>query len=92
MFKNVKQINDIGDIFMGRQWQIGDPVDYTTDGWMDAQNWGHESDDNDGESRENWVGFTRFKSRRVWKKGLGFAYGFQGGRSTSLHQHGTGFK
>lgn len=24
---------------MGRRWQIGDPVDYTTDGWMDAQNW-----------------------------------------------------
>ena len=26
---------------MGREWQIGDPVDETTDGWMDAQNWGH---------------------------------------------------
>ena len=39
---------------MGRQWQIGDPVDYTTDGWMDAQNWGHESDDNDGENC--WTG------------------------------------
>ena len=24
---------------MGRQWKIGDPVDYTSDGWMDAQNW-----------------------------------------------------
>ncbi len=24
---------------MGRRWQIGDPVDYTSDGWMDAQNW-----------------------------------------------------
>lgn len=24
---------------MGRKWQIGDPVDYSTDGWMDAQNW-----------------------------------------------------
>lgn len=39
---------------MGREWQIGDPVDYTTDGWMDAQNWGHEPDDDD-ESR----GFER---------------------------------
>lgn len=29
---------------MGREWQIGDPVDYTTDGWMDAQNWGHGGD------------------------------------------------
>ena len=36
---------------MGRQWQIGDPVDYTTDGWMDAQNWGHGFDDNNGENR-----------------------------------------
>lgn len=36
---------------MGREWQIGDPVDYTTDGWMDAQNWGHGSDDDDGENR-----------------------------------------
>ncbi len=24
---------------MGREWKIGDPVDYTSDGWMDAQNW-----------------------------------------------------
>lgn len=24
---------------MGRNWQIGDPVDYSNDGWMDAQNW-----------------------------------------------------
>lgn len=23
-----------------REWQIGDPVDGTTDGWLDAQNWG----------------------------------------------------
>lgn len=30
---------------MGREWQIGDPVDYTTDGWMDAQNWGHGEED-----------------------------------------------
>lgn len=29
-----------------REWKIGDPVDGTTDGWMDAQNWGHgESDE-----------------------------------------------
>lgn len=28
-----------------REWQIGDPVDGTTDGWMDAQNWGHGRDD-----------------------------------------------
>lgn len=26
-----------------REWQIGDPVDGTTDGWMDAQNWGRGS-------------------------------------------------
>ena len=32
---------------MGREWQIGDSVDYTTDGWMDAQNWGHGQDDDD---------------------------------------------
>lgn len=32
---------------MGREWQIGDPVDYTTDGWMDAQNWGHGVDDDE---------------------------------------------
>ena len=30
---------------MGREWQIGDPVDGTTDGWMDAQNWGHGGND-----------------------------------------------
>ena len=23
-----------------REWQIGDQVDGTTDGWMDAQKWG----------------------------------------------------
>lgn len=34
---------------MGREWQIGDPVDYTTDGWMDAQNWGHGNSDDDDE-------------------------------------------
>ena len=34
---------------MGREWQIGDPVDDTTDGWMYAQNWGHGSDDDDDE-------------------------------------------
>lgn len=28
-----------------REWQIGDPVDGTTDGWMDAQNWGHGRED-----------------------------------------------
>ena len=28
-----------GGILMGREWKIGDPVDYTSDGWMDAQNW-----------------------------------------------------
>lgn len=39
---------------MGREWQIGDPVDYTTDGWMDAQNWGHGGNDDDGES--SWTG------------------------------------
>lgn len=32
---------------MGGNWQIGDPVDYTTDGWMDAQNWGHGCDDDE---------------------------------------------
>ena len=32
---------------MGREWQIGDSVDDTTDGWMDAQNWGHGNDDDD---------------------------------------------
>lgn len=41
-------------IFVGREWQIGDPVDYTTDGWMDAQNWGHGSDDDDDEN--TWIG------------------------------------
>ena len=39
---------------MGREWQIGDPVDYTTDGWMDAQNWGHGFDDDDDEN--GWTG------------------------------------
>ena len=34
---------------MGREWQIGDPVDGTTDGWMDAQNWGHGNDDDEDE-------------------------------------------
>ena len=37
---------------MGREWQIGDPVDYTTDGWMDAQNWtgDHYIEEDDSES------------------------------------------
>jgi len=34
---------------MGREWQIGDPVDGTTDGWMDAQNWDHGNDDDEDE-------------------------------------------
>ena len=46
---------------MGRQWQIGDPIDYTTDGWMDAQNWGHGSDDDNGENR--WTGRDLHDSR-----------------------------
>lgn len=37
---------------MGREWQIGDPVDYSTDGWMDAQNW-HGSSDYDEENGES---------------------------------------
>ena len=40
---------------MGRQWQIGDPVDDTTDGWMDAQNWGHGFEDED--ERPTGMGF-----------------------------------
>ena len=35
-----------GDM-MGREWKIGDPVDYSTDGWMDAQNWHGSSDDDE---------------------------------------------
>ena len=53
---------------MGRQWQIGDPVDYTTDGWMDAQNWGHGSDDrNDGHDVIE-VDSTALKVRNYSKK------------------------
>ena len=32
-----------------REWQIGDPVDGTTDGWMDAQNWGRGSSEQSSE-------------------------------------------
>lgn len=47
---------------MGREWQIGDPVDYTSDGWMDAQNWGHSSDDDD-EDENTWSGCDFSDSR-----------------------------
>ena len=32
---------------MGYEWQIGDPVDDSNGGTMDAMNWGHGSDDED---------------------------------------------
>ena len=54
-------------IIMGREWQIGDPVDYTTDGWMDAQNWGHGSDGED-ESREDNGNSVRDKSKEYASK------------------------
>ncbi|PWB88237.1 HIRAN domain-containing protein [Methanobrevibacter thaueri] len=50
---------------MGRDWQIGDPVDYTTDGWMDAQNWGHGSDDDDEEESGRNHGRRRFQDSRI---------------------------
>ena len=53
-----------------REWQIGDPVDGTTDGWMDAQNWGHGQDDEkdkDTPSRNRRSNPKRDKySKRAW--------------------------
>ena len=40
---------------MGREWQIGDPVDGTTDGWMDAQNWGHGSGDEEDQPEDTGI-------------------------------------
>ena len=54
-------------IIMGRQWQMGDPVDYTTDGWMDAQNWGHGFDEEE-EGRGYSINSTRDKSQKYAKK------------------------
>lgn len=46
---------------MGREWQIGDPVDYTTDGWMDAQNWGRGGSDEDDQSSGSHGGYRRYR-------------------------------
>ena len=47
---------------MGRDWQIGDPVDGTTDGWMDAQNWGRGG--NDEEDQPEDTGINPIYSKR----------------------------
>ena len=56
---------------MGREWQIGDPVDGTTDGWMDAQNWGHGSDDEEDEREDTPINPIYSKrdtySKKAWQ-------------------------
>ena len=52
---------------MGREWQIGDPVDYTTDGWMDAQNWtGNRYDEEDEYESSSKDGACNGKSQKGW--------------------------
>jgi len=53
---------------MGREWQIGDPVDGTTDGWMDAQNWGHRSDNEEDIFKEIEANSTNSKIKEYAKK------------------------
>lgn len=53
-----------GDI-MGREWKIGDPVDYSTDGWMDAQNW-HGSSDDEENNGSSYSQFDEY-SDKAWK-------------------------
>ena len=52
---------------MGREWKIGDPVDYTSDGWMDAQNWTGdyyiENDDPDNDKSQKASAI----SDKAWK-------------------------
>ncbi len=59
-----------GDDLMGREWKIGDPVDGTTDGWMDAQNWGHGYDDEEDDD-ENPINQNdtqrRLYSKKAWE-------------------------
>ena len=51
-----------------REWQIGDPVDSTTDGWMDAQNWGHGQDEEEKPSPDNGSKpKTDEYSQKAWK-------------------------
>ena len=50
---------------MGREWKIGDPVDYTTDGWMDAQNW--TGDHHITQDGENSTGKASVISQKAWK-------------------------
>ena len=50
---------------MGRKWKIGDPVDYTTDGWMDAQNW--TGDHHITQDGENSTGKASVISQKAWK-------------------------
>ena len=40
---------------MGDEWEIGDPVDDSNGGTMDAMNWGHGSDDDD-DDKNNGIG------------------------------------
>lgn len=64
---------------MGREWQIGDPVDYTTDGWMDAQNWGHGRDDEPRNyADEVYVAQSDKYSNKAWN------YFLDGDYSTAL--------
>ena len=60
---------------MGREWQIGDPVDYTTDGWMDAQNWGHGYDDDNDHVIE--VDLTAIKIKEYAKKAWDYYMDFK---------------
>jgi len=52
-------------ISMGREWKIGDPVDGTTDGWMDAQNWGRRED----EEKKPWQNkdLSEEYGRKAWQ-------------------------
>ena len=51
---------------MGRDWQIGDPVDYTSDGWMDAQNWGHHRRDEKSPRYSEDYSQRDYYSEKAW--------------------------
>lgn len=61
---------------VGRQWQIGDPVDETTDGWMDAQNWPNRPD-----SEESARDFTDSRVEEYGKKAWALYMDFRDGEA-----------
>ena len=48
------------------EWHIGDPVDDATGGSMDAQNWGHGSDDNEDDNTTSEFHKRDEYSKKAW--------------------------